>query len=360
MRHGADPDDFRSRARGCLIGGAIGDALGAPVEFDSIEAIRARSGEAGVTDYLPAYGLDGGAITDDTQMALFTAEGLIRARNRMHDRGICNVPAVVQRAYVRWLATQGLDSHYDDGDFNERPPTGWLVAHEVLHARRAPGNTCVSALVSGEERSAETPINDSKGCGAVMRAAPAGIIASSPYEAFDLGTMCGAITHGNPSGYLPAGVLASMVHLAINGHPLTEALEQSRSLLSEHDGHAETLEFVDKAVALASNGLPSPEEIERLGGGWMGHDALAISLCCALGAENFTEGVLAAVNHTGDSDSTGSITGNLLGGVFGENALPGQWVEGLEAVELIATVAHDLADAALGAEFIDLMRYPTW
>lgn len=356
----SDPDEFRSRARGCLIGGAIGDALGAPIEFDSIDAIRTRAGDVGVTDYLPAYGPEGGAITDDTQMALFTAEGLIRARNRMHDRGICNVPSVIQRAYVRWLTTQGYESHYKDVDFDERPPTGWLVTREVLRSRRAPGNTCVSALMSGEERSVDAPINDSKGCGAVMRAAPAGIIASGPDEAFDLGVTCGAITHGNPSGYLPAGVLASIVHLVIAGKELTEAVEVSRSLLSEHDGHAETLEYIEKAIALASLGLPSPEEIETLGGGWMGHDALAISLCCALGADAYDRGVLCAVNHGGDSDSTGSITGNLLGASLGEDSLPRQWVERLEALEIISTVADDLADAALGREFIDLDRYPTW
>lgn len=73
-----------------------------------------------------------------------------------------------------------------------------------------------------------------------------------------------------------------------------------------------------------------------------------------------TEGVLAAINHSGDSDSTGSITGNLLGAAFGDDALPDQRVSGLEAVDLISTVADDLADAALGTEFIDLVRYPTW
>ena len=67
------------RYRGCLLGGAVGDALGAGVEFMSLDEIRGRYGPAGVTGYVPCYGRSG-AITDDTQMTLFTAEGLLRAR----------------------------------------------------------------------------------------------------------------------------------------------------------------------------------------------------------------------------------------------------------------------------------------
>lgn len=88
----------RDRVRGCLLAGAVGDALGAPVEFWSLEEIRARLGPQGVTGYLPAYGRDRGAITDDTQMTLFTAEGIIRATVRYAHRGIAHGPGVLQRA----------------------------------------------------------------------------------------------------------------------------------------------------------------------------------------------------------------------------------------------------------------------
>src|SRR5579883_1882250 len=133
----------RDRFLGCLLGGAVGDALGAPVEFWSLAEIRGRLGPAGVTEYLPAYGRRG-AITDDTQMTLFTAEGLLRADNRGREKGIADPLAVVHRAYLRWLRTQ-----------DERPPArpdpedGWLLALPELHSRRAPGNTCLSALRSG-------------------------------------------------------------------------------------------------------------------------------------------------------------------------------------------------------------------
>jgi hypothetical protein len=97
---------LRDRVRGCLLGGAVGDALGAPVEFMSYPEIKRRYGRGGIRDFAAAYGRVG-AITDDTQMTLFTAEGLLRAHNRSIDRGICHPPSVVWRAYQRWLSTQG-------------------------------------------------------------------------------------------------------------------------------------------------------------------------------------------------------------------------------------------------------------
>jgi ADP-ribosylglycohydrolase len=81
----------QAHLRGCLLGGAVGDALGEPVEFISLAEIRARYGPAGITD--PDASREGLVrITDDTQMTLFTADGLLRAMTRMADRGICHVP----------------------------------------------------------------------------------------------------------------------------------------------------------------------------------------------------------------------------------------------------------------------------
>ena len=73
--------DLESRIRGCILGGAVGDALGAPVEFMGLAQIRSRFGEHGPSDYAEWAGPTGG-ITDDTQMTLFTAEGVIRGLNR--------------------------------------------------------------------------------------------------------------------------------------------------------------------------------------------------------------------------------------------------------------------------------------
>ena len=157
---------YRSRVRGCLLGGAIGDALGASIEFMALSKIRAQFGPSGLTGYETAYGRRG-AITDDTQMTLFTVEGLIRSVVRGTLKGICHPPAVVWHAYRRWLVTQG---ELDNSE-HEWLTSGWLVGQHALYARRAPGNTCISALATGRQGTLEERLNDSKGCGGVMRVA---------------------------------------------------------------------------------------------------------------------------------------------------------------------------------------------
>ena len=97
--------DDVTKIRACLFGGAMGDALGAEIEFWSLERIRARF-PRGLTE-LPPHDGRAGRITDDTQMTLFTAEGLLRADVRWNHKGICHPPSVLHHAYIRWLHTQG-------------------------------------------------------------------------------------------------------------------------------------------------------------------------------------------------------------------------------------------------------------
>src|SRR6266516_3671417 len=121
-------------------------------------------------------------------------------------------------------------------------------------------------------------------------------------------------------------------------------LGQLLSTLTRHFllSHEETLAAVEMAEALAASGMPSNTAIERLGGGWVAEEALAISIYCALVAADVREGVILAVNHDGDSDSTGAIAGNLLGAMHGVNAIPAEWLESLELRSVITEVAEDL------------------
>jgi ADP-ribosylglycohydrolase len=337
---------LRSRYRGCLFGGAVGDALGAPVEFLKLSEIEARFGRGRIRDYAPAYGRLG-AITDDTQMTLFTAEGLLRGWVRGMDRGICSLEAVVANAYQRWLLTQGYTA---PALFGEKS-SGWLVGHPELHHRRAPGNTCLDALRT--KRHFEDPAqNDSKGCGGVMRAAPVGLFEAhwlpgpedeELEEAFRLGVQTAAVTHGHPTGQLPAGVLACTVALLAKGASLREALARAKAELVKNPRYEETLEALEAAEALARSRPARAEAIRALGGGWVAEEALAIAVYAALSAETFEAGVILAVNHDGDSDSTGSIAGNLLGALHGVESIPARWLETLELRGVIEEVADDLA-----------------
>jgi hypothetical protein len=144
----------RDAFRGCLLGGAVGDALGAPVEFMKLAEIHARFGPGGISEFEAAYGRRG-AITDDTQMTLFTADALIRALHRYESRGICFVPAVATYAYLRWLETQGEPSP------TPIPARGWIDSIPELRSRRGPGNTCLSAVRSDRSGAPDEPGPDS-------------------------------------------------------------------------------------------------------------------------------------------------------------------------------------------------------
>jgi ADP-ribosylglycohydrolase len=351
--------EMGARVRGCLLGGAVGDALGAAVEFMSLAEIRAAFGPAGVRDYALAYGRRG-AITDDTQMTLFSAEGLIRAWVRGSTRGLVDIPGMVQLAYLRWLLTQG---GVPRASGMEIPRDGWLFAVDGLHKTRAPGNTCLSALRGGW-RTSVVADNNSKGCGAVMRAAPFGLFpALGDLEAvFALGAETGALTHGHPSGFLSAAHLAATVAGLRDGMGLRDALNQADMLLARRPDHMETTRALAKAYRLADKGPPSAEALEGLGGGWVGEEALAIAVCCALSAEDFANRVLRAVNHSGDSDSTGAICGNLLGALWGERAIPERWLEELELRAEITRLADDLHACGSGGRDAEAMgeSYPGW
>lgn len=325
----------QKRIAGCLLAGAVGDALGASIEFDSWGTIRARFGERGLTGYAPAYGRSGGAITDDTQMTLFTADGLIRAVNRWEGKGVCSARHVVHHAYLCWLATQGTIPRGPEHD-------GWLIEVPELWSRRAPGNTCLSALRSGQIGGVDEPINDSKGCGGVMRAAPAGLVAEHA-DRFRFGCDVAAITHGHPDGYLPAGVLAVVVGSLVDGADLSTALDTAEARLRQADNHETTLAALRAGRALGTRGLPTPEKLESLGGGWVGEEALAIAVACAVsGFDQPVEAMLASVNHSGDSDPTGSIAGNILGAAHGVQWLPQPWLEGLELRDVVEQMSMDL------------------
>ncbi len=321
---------FGDSVAGCLLGGAVGDALGAVVEFASLDEIRSRYGPGGLSDF-PA---GGGRITDDTQMTLFTAEALIRARRRYEVRRIDHAEDELWWAYRRWLATQGEGPSGPDGDDG-------LVEEPVLRHRRAPGNTCLSALAGNEPGFVDQPVNDSKGCGGVMRVAPVGLVALRPSG---LGIASAALTHGHPSGYLAAGAAAAIISRLRAGQRLRPAVEAAIDAVSAWEGHEETVAALQAACRLADREpVPTPEAVETLGQGWVAEEALAIAVYCALTGGTFAAAVLAAVNHSGDSDSTGAITGNLLGAAGGRSAVPEGWVAAVSERAVVEQVAGDLS-----------------
>lgn len=342
---------YAARVRGCLLGGAIGDALGAPVEFWPADRIRDAAGPEGVRSYLPIDDGDGpryGRVTDDTQMTLFTVEGLIKAGIRS-DRGTGFTVGPVHAAYDRWLDTQLLAGPPDS-------PTGWLGRERWLYARRAPGTTCLDALTAARAGAARIhqyghpADNSSKGCGGVMRVAPIGLLPPVRWSrqlVFDLAAQAAGFTHGHPTGKLASGAFAAVVAGLVAGDDLGAAVDEALAILAEHDRHEETTRSLAAARSAAGTGAgaPSAEVVARLGEGWVAEEALAIGVYAALAfpqPDQVLDALALAVSHGGDSDSTGSICGNLLGAWHGDTALPAALAFEVEGRGTILQLADDL------------------
>src|SRR5262245_58393273 len=145
------------RFRGVLLGGAVGDALGAAVEFMDRTEIVAWFGPDGIRDFVHVDGRFG-TVTDDTQLTLFCAEAILRAHACGTRRDDSAAHALERsRSYLRWLLTQGETQPLLD------VPKSWLMDQPALFHRRGPGQTCLSSLRA--MASLGTPAtNNSKGC----------------------------------------------------------------------------------------------------------------------------------------------------------------------------------------------------
>ena len=343
---------LRDRIRGSLIGGAIGDALGYPVEFIySFEGIQARYGERGITRLdTKQFWLDDdeqsgkAVVSDDTQMTLFTANGLLNAK-----RLKINPRYAICLAYIEWYLTQ-------IGKKSGKYKDCWISSIPELNKRRAPGNTCMTSL--DDIYRGKDPVNNSKGCGGVMRVAPIPLYAAvqdrmSIEDADRLAAYAAEITHQHPLGFLSAALMSHVIYrLARDIEPTRKSMkcyimDGVTAIGKWKNIYPEDVrrmgELAERAILLQDNGKTDLENIGHLGEGWTGEEALAIALFCALKHfDNFEQAIIAAVNHAGDSDSTGAITGNILGAAIGYEAIPQFFKDDLELHDVILHMADDL------------------
>ncbi len=333
--------------RGCLLAGAAGDALGFEVEFLPEETIFLRFGENGITEYRLRDGV--AQISDDTQMSLFTATGLLLGTTRGMTRGIMgSYESYIRYSYKDWYKTQTEKFPLED-DYHY----SWLVNLPQMFARRAPGNTCMSALGTDEKGTTKRPINRSKGCGGVMRVAPIGLYfcdrMATIYDSDQIGAETAAITHGHDLGWLPAAALVHIIRrLAENEeetvlHAVQDSMEALKKLYPESDYLHVLLNLMQKAIDLSKEECDDLDAIHMLGQGWVAEETLAIAIYCAMKyPTDLEKALIAAINHNGDSDSTGAVTGNILGASLGMKGIPQKFLDNLELKDVILEIADDL------------------
>lgn len=344
--------NLQDKCRGSLIGGAIGDALGYPVEFvNSFEEIKAKYGEEGITAYDTSYPwldekFDKALFSDDTQMTLYTAEGLLEA-----ERSGRPIVATICNAYLAWFGRQAgkkVKISYDSE----------LSKIDELNQRRAPGNTCLSALLS--IYNGKDPMNSSKGCGGIMRVAPIGLYGAihgwSLEETAKLAGEVAELTHLHPLSTYPSAALAVIVQICVSEKGTVDdsrfksIIGKSLEVVSGVYGADATAmedfqKLIRKALRLEDNNLHDWEIIENgLGGGWVAEETLAIAVFSVIRHINdFNACMICAVNHGGDSDSTGAVAGNIIGAIIGYEAIPDKFTKSIQLKDLLITTADALS-----------------
>ena len=375
--------------RGCLMAGAAGDALGYEVEFMSRRAILSRFGEQGITKF--ALNNNGKAlISDDTQMTLFTANGMLMGLTRGYMRGIGGRPEkYVDGAYLDWYYTQtGRKKEILINDFHYT----WLRDLPEMARRRAPGNTCLQACESLSR--GERVHNNSKGCGGIMRVAPMALLDAgyasrdeNTYSLVELAEAGGEIaecTHKHPLAFLPASLLTILLYKVVPmsveqvqediDRIVNETLDMLDLIyIDKYESEKQYLrELSEKAIRLAHSDISDADAIRELGEGWVAEETWAIALYCAIRHINSVEdAIISSVNHNGDSDSTGSVCGNIMGAIYGYEHIKernifcpeGKLLEDtLELSEIILALANDLSTGCIISEYdpIDTPEKQQW
>lgn len=322
----------KDKIRGALLGGAVGDALGYQIEFCT------NIKEKEFTRYIGKP-----IVSDDTQMSLFTANALIWYNTNRNKTDV-SITDALYYAYKDWYDTQNQE------DRNENR-ISWIKDIYELKGRRAPGNTCLKGISAGRKGTIENALNDGKGCGGVMRSAPIGLFFENPLEAGKVAAQATAITHGNPIAIIPSYCFATIISLltytdATMKEAIQQAMKQYEKEFNIFDEkiHDDFIHLVNKAIELSKKDICDIEAIKEIGEGWNGDEAFAIAIYCVLKhPDSFEDAVVCAINHDGDSDSTGELVGNILGTYYGESHIPNYYLKDLELKDVLLEIANDLS-----------------
>jgi ADP-ribosylglycohydrolase len=304
-----------SNYRGCLLGGGAADS--------KAYGVRNRSKDL---------------ISDNTQMTVFTVDGLIWADDRAIKRGVYAYIPCLFYSYQKWYYTQTGSLADKDYEFLLK---GEILDWEDLFARRGTGETSMTALagsIRNKYGTLKNRVNSSKGCGSVMRVAPIGLYFWKNEEtAFRIGMESGALTHGHIDAILSSGYYAAFIADIIYGMDLREAALKALSRLKLHRGHETASGLIEKAIDLASGGKSALKAMEMIGDGYTADEATALAVfVCLRYKDDFDGAVLTATTFGGNTDSIAPIVGNALGACYGLDIIPPKWIASLELSDLLS------------------------
>lgn len=307
-----------------LLASFIGDALGYPIEFYTLEKIQEMYGI--VDDYieLPMHNFKKGLFSDDTQMSIATIQGIIKS-------DISNKENIVEN----------IISEYKE----------WFFSQTERKNKRSPGMTCLDSLRYIIDNKIDKPsyslkINNSKGNGALMRVAPICFLNFSLEDLIQIAYDISYITHCHPLGYYTSGFHVGVLKLILEGTELDSSIKYMINLfknINNTEINNKLIPLIEKAIELSKNSSSDTDNIEKLGQGWVAEETLAIAIYCSLKYQNnLNQGIIASINHSGDSDSTGIVTGNILGLLNSKEDIPSNWIKKLEKKAYIQNLGKTL------------------
>jgi len=313
---------LKSKFAGTILGLAVGDALGYPMEFMSLAQIKKKYGNDGLTELSPVAVPGVGALySDDTQMSVAIADALIEIAGQDYDIG--SIMNNIKREFIKWMNSP--------------------------ENNRAPGMTCMAgcrAMMMGKHWS-KSGNPDSKGCGAAMRSAPIGLVYHDDLEKLGETAYAASIcTHAHPDGIASGIATAYLTQMALHNYNpelYTKSLIKFTKKMEEKYGF-NSRGFREKMLEIEElEGKDIEKDISTLGQGFVGDEAVAIALYCFLKSpDDFRKTVIMAANHDGDTDSTACIAGAISGAYNGIEAIPGDWILNLEKHEELENLAHKL------------------
>ncbi|MCL2077270.1 MAG: ADP-ribosylglycohydrolase family protein [Oscillospiraceae bacterium] len=339
------------RFEGAFLGFAIGDSFGYPIRDMDFETMCERFEKHGCLELSVSQKTETALFTDATQMALFTADGIVWA-DREAKGGEINYTTYVFYAYQYWLYTQTntiAGKEYAwlfDNQKNHHKCR--LLKAKGLYQNRFADRTNIDALLGARDSKYGrliSKINDNSDNGGLKRVLPAGLYFNYDSEiAFRAGADFAAITHTAPTGYLAAGCYCAIIADLLNGEPLDNAIKKTLRILKGYEFHEQCYLAIDAALTLIYDDSTGPREaVERLGNGKSAEEALAIALfCVALHSDDFVNAIRLAANHDGASDVCAALAGGLFGAYRGVQAIPKRWLKKMQYYNMLMDIQEEL------------------
>lgn len=332
--------------RGCLLGMAVGDAMGYTVDNRSWQEIREDYGPNGLLGYDLVNGY--ADVTSYTQLAAFTCNGLLLGLTRGQMLGkMAPFVKYIELSSREWAASQRPWG---------RPNRSycWLLRKADMCRRHCMDTRMLDTLSRDKVSTPETPVNNFNTPGGITSAIGVGLFIDPDrmgQEEIDrLGAESVALTHGSPTAFLTGAVLTHIVSRLLRepGISLKKLAVEAVDAIKEQFGHQYSQAFeistlVRHAITYAgSPNLNQVEVMERLGCETAAEVLAGAIYACLVSAEDFDSAMIAAVNHSGRSAAVGAIAGAILGIRLGEEALPDFYIECLEPAETLRELADDL------------------